>query len=68
MRKTTWTICEAMDYCGLRRTQLWTLQKKMEHLNKRKAWKQGMAFGPYRIDAQSFMEFMRTGNPQGEKL
>jgi len=66
MRRPAWTAGEAAENCGVvnyRTVQKWTCQTK----GGKYLFEIANAIGPFCIDPITFQEYIRTGEPQGER-
>lgn len=56
---------EAVIQSGLSKQRIYNLHSSKEH--GRYPWKRGNAIGPYKIDTETFLKFIRTGERCGEE-
>lgn len=67
MKRTAWTPAEAAHFCGVvnyRTVQKWACQTR----GGKYLFELAFAVGPYAIEPISFQNYVRTGEPQGERV
>jgi len=62
-REVSWTYQEAAEWSGLSASRVRHMAS--ETLGGKSLFKRANAIGPYKVDARSFMQYIKTGKAHG---